>query len=216
VNDPDDLLIPVLPGSDLADVPVEAVVLHSDTVFEGRVWSIISERVELPGGEVVVRDVVRHPGAVAVMALDDAERLVLVQQYRHPVTARLWEAPAGLRDAHGEPPATTAARELAEEAGLAAGMWNLLLELALTPGGSDERIQIFLARDLRPAEAPDGFVATGEEADISVGRFTLDDVVTAVVEGRVANAVLAAGALAVAAARGRGWQGLIPIDEPLI
>jgi len=207
-----DLTIPIRPVDELVDQVAPAQVLASDTVFTGKVWSVVTESVALADGALVTRDVVRHPGAVAVMALDDAQRLVLVQQYRHPVGARLWEAPAGLCDEAGEARHVAAARELAEEAGLAARDWHILLDLALTPGGSDERIRIFLARGLSSAPVPQGFVATGEEADMLLGRFDLDQVVVAVLEGRVGNAVLAAGALAVASSRDRGWSGLRPAD----
>jgi 8-oxo-dGTP pyrophosphatase MutT (NUDIX family) len=191
------LSIPVLEASNLRDAPGGAAVSARRTVFSGRVWSVDTDTVTLTDGQIVDRDVLRHPGAVAVLALDDHERLVLVQQYRHPLGALLWEAPAGLRDAPGEPLQQTAERELAEETGLAAARWEPLLDLALSPGGSDERIGVFLARGLRTVERETSFVATGEEATMVVGRFALDDVVDAVLDGRVGNATLAAGALAV-------------------
>lgn len=191
------LPIPVLTASDLRDVQGGADVAARRTVFSGRVWSVDTDTVTLSDGQVVERDVLRHPGAVAVMALDEAERLVLVRQYRHPLGARLWEAPAGLRDTPGELLQQAAERELAEETGLAAARWEPLLDLALSPGGSDERIAVFLARDLRTVERDTSFVATGEESTMVVGRFALDDVVDAVIDGRVGNATLVAGALVV-------------------
>ena len=93
-------------------------VLSAVPAFTGRVWDVVSEEVDLGEGGVVTRDFVDHTGAVAVLALDEEERVVLVQQYRHPVGAFEWELPAGLLDVDGEPAHLTAARELHEEADL--------------------------------------------------------------------------------------------------
>ena len=171
------------------------MVTQSQVSFSGHVWNVVTDDVILSNGDVVQRDVVRHPGAVAVIALDEDSHVVLVEQYRHPMMARMWEAPAGLRDVDGEPALVTAQRELAEEAGLQAQQWTPLLELALTPGGSDEIIAVFLAEDLSTCEVAD-FVPEGEEADIVVGRFPLQEVIEAVLAGRIRNATLACAVLA--------------------
>ena len=110
-------------------------VLSSVRSFAGRVWDVVTEEVDLGEGGVVTRDFVDHTGAVAVLALDDEDRVVLVQQYRHPVGAFEWELPAGLLDVDGEPAHLTAARELHEEADLVAGEWHLLLDHYASPGG---------------------------------------------------------------------------------
>ena len=99
-----------------------------------------------------------------MIALDDQGRVALVRQYRHPVRHRLIEPPAGLLDVDGEAYVLGAQRELAEEVGLAAGTWHVLVDLFTTPGILGESLRIFLARDLLEADAPDGFVRAGEEA----------------------------------------------------
>lgn len=91
---------------------------------------------------------VEHPGAVGIVALDDAGRVFLVRQYRHPTRRHLWELPAGLLDVAGEPPLTAAHRELAEEAGLRARDWLVLVDALNSPGMSDEAIRLFLARGI--------------------------------------------------------------------
>ena len=187
--------VPVLDVGLLHDRPGDSAVIQSQVSFSGYVWNVVTDDVVLSNGDVVHRDVVRHPGAVAVIALDEDGHVVLVEQYRHPMMSRMWEAPAGLRDVDGEPALVTAQRELAEEAGLQAEQWTPLLELALTPGGSDEIISVFLAEDLSACEVAD-FVPEGEEAEIVVGRFPLQEVIEAVLAGRIRNATLACAVLA--------------------
>ena len=187
--------VPVLDVGLLHDRPGDSAVTQSQVSFSGYVWNVVTDDVVLSNGDVVHRDVVRHPGAVAVIALDEDGHVVLVEQYRHPMMSRMWEAPAGLRDIDGEPALVTAQRELAEEACLQAEQWTPLLELALTPGGSDEVISVFLAEDLSACEVAD-FVPEGEEAEIVVGRFPLQEVIEAVLAGRIRNATLACAVLA--------------------
>jgi 8-oxo-dGDP phosphatase len=184
--------------------PHEYRVLDRETVFDGPVISLHRERVAMPGGGDSVRDVVRHPGAVAVVALDDADRVVLLWQYRHPFREHLWELPAGLRDADGESPDATARRELAEEALLAAGRWSLLATTYSSPGFSDEVVLIYLAEDLTEAERPDGFVVEHEELDMTVERVPLHEAVQWVFDGRIRNGSAVIGVLAAAQARSGG------------
>ena len=181
--------------------PHEYRVLDRETVFDGPFISLHRERVAMPGGGDSVRDVVRHPGAVAVVALDDQDRVVLVRQYRHPVGDQLWELPAGLRDADGEPPVETARRELAEEARLAAGRWSLLATTYNSPGFCDEAVSIYLAEDLAVATRPEGFVVEHEELDMTVERLPLAEAVQWVADGRIRNGSAVVGVLAAAAAR---------------
>jgi len=178
--------------------PHEFRVLSSETVFDGPIISLRRDTVTMPGGGDSVRDIVSHPGAVAVVALDDEDRVVLVRQYRHPVARHLWELPAGLRDADGEPPLETAKRELAEEALLAAGRWSLLVTVANSPGFSDERVLIYLAEDLTVADRPEGFVVEHEEADMTLERVPLADAVQRVFDGDIRNSSAVAGLLAAA------------------
>ncbi|MDF3045883.1 MAG: hypothetical protein K0R30_2111 [Ornithinibacter sp.] len=189
-------------------------VLSSELVLDGLVWHVRRERVDLGDAGVVTRDLLDHTGAVAVLALDEEERVVLVQQYRHPVGAFEWELPAGLLDVDGEAPHTTAARELHEEADLVAGEWHLLLDHYASPGGSSEAIRVFLARDLRAAPDQGRHERDGEELGMPVRRVPLDELVEAVLDGDVHNGTLMIAVLAAASLRDRGWTGLRPVDEP--
>ncbi|WP_409329716.1 NUDIX domain-containing protein [Trujillonella humicola] len=171
-------------------------LLSSETVYDGRVISLVADTVAMPGGGDSVREVVRHPGAVAVVALHDDGDVVLLRQFRHPVGGYLWELPAGLRDTDGEPPLETARRELAEEVGLSADRWSLLTTYASSPGFCDERVSVYLAEGLRPVERPDGFTAEHEELDMTVERVPLADAVRRVVAGGIVNAAAVIGLLA--------------------
>lgn len=183
--------------TELRDEPVDAEVIDSDLVYEGRVWDVRSDTVRYGDGEIV-RQYVAHPGAVAVVALDDDERVALIQQYRHPIRHRDWEIPAGLLDIAGESPLQTAQRELIEEADLEADDWRPLLSVFTTPGGNDEVVHVFLARGLRPVGS--AHAREAEEADIRVEWIPLEDAVTGVLAGRLRNGILAVGVLAAAEA----------------
>ena len=137
--------------------PGEYELLSSETVYDGHVITLVRDTVAMPGGGDSVREVVRHPGAVAVVALDDDGDVVLLRQYRHPVGGYLWELPAGLRDADGEPPLETAKRELAEEVELAAERWSLLTTHFSSPGFCDEQVLVYLAEGLSDVDRPEGF-----------------------------------------------------------
>ena len=186
-------------------------VLKSETVYEGRVITLRRDTVAMPGGGDSVREVVHHPGAVAVLALDDDGNVVLLRQYRHPVGRHLWELPAGLRDEDGEPPLETAKRELAEEVQLAADRWSLLLSVNNSPGFSDELVHVFLAEGLSPVDRPDGFVVEHEEADMTIDRVPLADAVQRVFDGDIRNSSAVAGILAAAQVRA-GQPRLRPVD----
>ncbi len=179
----------------LRDEPVDVEIVDSDLVYEGRVWDIRSDTFRY-GGEDVVRQYVAHPGAAAIVAIDDEARVVMIQQYRHPIRHRDWEIPAGLLDIEGEPPIETARRELAEEVDLVAERMEPLVSIFTTPGGNDEIVHVFLARGL--SSAPEVHAREQEEADIRVERMPLTDVVDAVLAGRMRNGILAAGVLAAA------------------
>ncbi|MFL6081303.1 MAG: NUDIX domain-containing protein [Ornithinibacter sp.] len=182
--------------------------------FAGRVWDVVTEEVDLGDGGVVTRDFIEHTGAVAVLALDDEEAVVLVQQYRHPVGAFEWELPAGLLDVDGEPAHLTAARELHEEADLEAGEWHLLLDHYASPGGSSESLRVFLARDLHEVPHAARYERDGEELGMPVRRVPLDEVADAVLAGDVHNGTLIIAVLAAVRLRERGWAGLRAVDEP--
>ena len=191
--------------------PHEYRVHGSETVFDGHVFSLHADTVAMPGGGTSVREVIRHPGAVAVVALDDEDNVLLLRQYRHAVGAYLWELPAGLRDSDGEPPLETAKRELAEEALLAAGRWSLLTTHYSSPGFSDELVLVYLAEDLVDAERPEGFVVEHEEADMTLERVPLADAVQRVFDGDIRNASTVIGLLAAAQFRATSPR-LRPVD----
>jgi ADP-ribose pyrophosphatase len=188
-------------------------VLSSTERFAGRVVSLVSDEIALPGG-TGVRDYVVHPGAVAVAALDDDGGIVLLRQYRHPVRADLWELPAGLLDVAGEPALETARRELWEEADLRAERWHVLADLLTSPGGSDEAIRVYLARGLSAVPPAERHTRTGEEAVMSIERLDLDTAVGMVFDGTIQNATCAAGVLGSARAVQDGFAGLRPPDCP--
>ena len=194
-----------MPERPFADEPVERPATSRELLFDGRIQSIVRESFDY-NGETLVRDFTDHMGAVGILVMDDDDRILTIQQYRHPIRSRDWEIPAGLLDIPGESPLTAAKRELAEEVDLEAEDWFALAEIYTSPGGSNEFDRIFLARGLSPTAA--AFAREGEEADIEVRWVALDDVITAVLAGSVHNSLLIAGALAAAAARGRGWTGL--------
>jgi 8-oxo-dGDP phosphatase len=186
--------------------------VSSRTVYSGHVMSLRVDEVRMPGGEVKSREVVEQPGAVGVVALDEDGRVVLIRQYRHPVADWLVELPAGLLDVPGEPAWQTAARELAEEAALTAGRWDVLVDLLNSPGLSQEAVRVYLARDLAPVPEADRHVGTDEETDLGVHRVGLDDAVAAVFTGDIQNSLAVAGLLAAAYARDHGWSTLRPAD----
>lgn len=121
-------------------------------VYQGRLIRLGIESLTMPNGVAVELEIVRHPGGAAVVALDRDERVYLLRQYRHAAGGWLWELPAGKLET-GEPPESTAARELREEAGLHAANWRSLGRMIATPGFCDEIIHLFLARDLSRASA---------------------------------------------------------------
>jgi 8-oxo-dGDP phosphatase len=176
-------------------------VLASEPVYEGRVISLVKDTVAMPGGGDSVREVVRHPGAVAVVALTDAGEVVLLRQYRHPVGGYLWELPAGLRDADGEPPLETAQRELAEEVRLSAARWSLLTTHYSSPGFTDEQVLVYLAEGLTDVDRPEGFTVEHEELDMTVERVPLADAVQRVFDGGIRNVAAVVGLLAAAQVR---------------
>ena len=169
-------------------------VVSSRDVYTGRVIALRADEVRMPGGATATREVVEHLGAVAVLALDTENAVTMVHQYRHPLGRRLWELPAGLLDVAGETAVHAARRELAEEAGLAAESWSVLVDVAASPGFTDEVVRVFLARELSSVgrEIADG----DEETDLVVGRFPLEQAVRMVLAGEVVNASSVAGILA--------------------
>ncbi|HEY9410930.1 MAG TPA: NUDIX hydrolase [Jiangellaceae bacterium] len=201
-------------GTEIADRPEAWPVEESHVRFDGAVVSVRSDVVRSPVDDsTFTRDVVVHPGAVAVVALDDADRVLLVSQYRHPAGFRLLEIPAGLRDIEGELPHECAARELHEEGHVRAGDWRVLADIFSSPGMTDEALRVFLARDLTPVADDERHAGVHEEADLPVVWAPLADVVAAVLAGHVQNATTAVGVLAAWTARhGTGYDDLRPVS----
>lgn len=198
-----------LTSADLADAVDPRHVLSSETVYTGRIWDVQSEEFELnDGGPRMTRDFITHPGAVTVVALDDADRVHLIRQYRHPVGMTQWEIPAGILDVAGERPEVTARRELAEEADLEAAQLWVLADFHNSPGSSAEAVRVFLARGLSEVPEDKRHERSDEESEIIGARVPLDDVVAAVLDGRVTSPNLVVGVLAAHAARAAGWATL--------
>ncbi|MDR1824054.1 MAG: NUDIX hydrolase [Bifidobacteriaceae bacterium] len=194
----------------VADTPVTRPVLSSTIEFHGRVWDIAAEDVELPGDVVVRREFMAHTGAVAVIAIDHQGRVLLQSQYRHPVRRDLWEPPAGLLDVAGEPPVETAQRELFEEADLQAADWRRLIAFFSTPGGCNEVIQIFLARDLTEVPPAERFERADEEATMVPAWVPLDEAAGLVLGGALHSPTSVVGILAALRTRDLpgGWDAL--------
>lgn len=181
--------------------PVSAsTVIHRDDWVVG----VRQDVVHRPGHpeEGFRRLVVEDPGAVVVLAVDDAEQVVILRQYRHPAQMRLVELPAGKLDVAGEDPLVAAQRELREEAGLEAATWTHLTTTWASPGITSETHALFLARDLR--EIPRDFELNHEEAEMTLERVPFGTVLEAVLAGEAADAPLATAVLAYEVLRSRG------------
>jgi 8-oxo-dGDP phosphatase len=201
--------------ADIKDVAGSWPVTRSSIEATGRIVTLRTDTVVVPDGELVHREVVEHPGAVAIVALDDRDRVLLIRQYRHPAAATLWEIPAGLRDVDGEPLVETARRELLEEAGCEAADWRVLADYLTSPGISTERLRVFLARRLTmvPAEQRE-YVRHHEEAYLTVAWVPLDDAVQGILSGDLHNGVAMVGILSAFAAQSGGFRALRQPDEP--
>ena len=198
----------------IQDTPEEWPVTATATPFRGKKTSVRTDDVEMPDGTVARRDYQVHPGSVAVLALDDEDRVLVLRQYRHPVRQKLWEIPAGLLDVPGENPLHAAQRELYEEAYVKAEDWRVLADLYTSPGGSDEAVRIFLARNVSEADG-ERFEVAEEEADMELARVPLQDLVRGVLAGDLHNSCLVVGVLSLTAAlAGDGADSLRPAEAP--
>lgn len=184
----------------LQDVSAPRPVSSSRNVYHGMVWSIRRDTVQFADGVEFDRELMDHTGAVALLALDDAGRAIVINQYRHPVGEEMWELPAGLLDHPEEDPASAALRELTEETGYEADSAEPLAEFYPSPGGSDELIRVYLARGVRPAEQ-NAYERVHEEAEIKVRAVPMAELLEGVLQGRLRNGPLQIGVLT-AQARG--------------
>jgi 8-oxo-dGDP phosphatase len=220
VSEPEGAVPPGLrdddPSVPLIDTPERWQVDSSQELFRNRLIAVRNDEVRMPGDTWATRTVVEHPGAVAVLALDEAKQVLMIRQYRHPVGRLLWEIPAGLRDVPGEDPLVTARRELLEETGYRARDWRVLADFYSSPGFSTEYLRVFLARDLEEVpEEERTYVPKDEEAALTVAWVPLQEAVAAVLAGDLHNGVAALGILAVYAASAGDLSGLLrPADAP--
>ncbi|MHA3835664.1 NUDIX domain-containing protein [Terrabacter sp. AAH1] len=208
---------PIGTGSDIVEEWAAEPVLESSTPFEGMIFDVVRERVDLGVGGVVTRDFVTHPGAVAILALREVEgvdHVLLIRQYRHASGGHVWELPAGLLDVAGEPPRDAAARELAEEVDLVADEWHVLADDVTSPGAFPETVRIFLARGLSDVPEAEAHQRTAEELTLRPLWVSLDDAVDAALTGRISNSATLVGLLSAGLSKSRGWSTLRPHDAP--
>ncbi len=175
-------------------------LVGEQVVWNGGRMSVGTVDVEGPDGERLERDVLHHPGAVAVVPVHDDGTVTLVCQYRAALDRAIWEIPAGLRDVDDEPTEVTARRELAEEAGLAAAELHHLATFNNSPGFSDEAVVVYLATGLSSvADDRQG----PEEQHMVVERLPFDDAVAMVLDGRITDSKTVIGLLLAARRRER-------------
>jgi 8-oxo-dGTP pyrophosphatase MutT (NUDIX family) len=177
------------------DEPASLSIVESEVVFAGKIWNVVRERFEF-NNDQLVREFVAHTGAVAVVALNEANEVLLIRQYRHPVRSYLWELPAGLLDIANEPNLEAAKRELLEETGFTAGSWSELIAFHTTPGGNDETIWIYLAQNL--TFKGHELELQGEEKEIEVRWVELQQALESVLESEMKSPTAAVGIMALA------------------
>lgn len=170
-------------------------VIDSEDIYEGAIMAVRRDKVRMPHGKEAYREVVEHFGAVAVVALDRNNRILMEHQYRYPVGTHLWELPAGILDIAGENPLHAAQRELYEETGTKAASWKIIADTVTSPGFADETVRIFLAQDLVSVERP---AAEDEEADMTLHWFSLPRALEMVFAGDIVNSIAVAGILGAA------------------
>jgi ADP-ribose pyrophosphatase len=187
-------------------------VAGTEEHFRNWLVSVRTDKVVMPDSQQAERTVITHIGAVAVLALDERDRVLMIRQYRHPVARQLWEIPAGLRDVTGEALADTARRELLEETGHVAREWHVLLDSYSSPGIITERMRIFLARGLEAADS--GYQRQGEEKFLRTAWVPLAEAAAAALAGKLHNGATVQGVLAGYIASSSGFSGLRGADAP--
>lgn len=186
-----------LPISDESGLP-ESSVKNTQIAFQGRIWNVVAKTFDFQGEELT-REYIQHPGAVAVLAINKKNEVLLIKQYRAPVNQYLYEMPAGLRDAEDESDLESAKRELSEEADYQAKTWTHLHSFYTTPGSSTEVIEIFLAQDLSPTG--ESFDRTSEEKGMVPIWVPFQEVLASVTQSKTKSPTLVVAVLALAARR---------------
>ncbi len=192
-----------LAGSILSDTDASWPVSASEMKYESPYVSLGIDTIVDPDGGEHGRAVVRPNNAIGILALDEDDRVLLVEQYRHPVRRRLLEIPAGTLDVPGESSLDASVRELAEEADLIAGRWEPQLKLLATPGYSTESWQVFVATDLSAVPEADRTAREAEEADMVQWWLPFNEAVDAVIAGRFSDSLTVAAILAAQVLRSR-------------
>ena len=187
-------------------------VVRSRLEYDGALVRVRADTVVQPDGSRAEREVVEHVGSVAIVAVDDQQRVLLIRQYRHPAGQYLWELPAGLRDKAGEPPLGAAQRELAEEAQLRATAWHTLVDLRPSPGISTEVCRVYQSEQLEAEEQADS--RPDEESELRSRWVPLPQAVSEVLTGSITNGLAVAGLLAAAAATEDTSARPRPADAP--
>jgi ADP-ribose pyrophosphatase len=160
---------------------MSATINSSFTLHQGRVFNLVTENYTLKNGVTSEMDFIQHPGAAAMVPMLNKQEVVLIKQYRHAIREFIWEIPAGTLDA-GESPLNCARRELVEETGYSATDWRQLGTITPLPGCSDERIHIFLALDLKPAEQE-----LDDDEMINVHKMNLSEAMQMILAGEISD-----------------------------
>ena len=167
-------------------------MVSSQTIFEGKIVKVTLDQAELPNGNLAAREVVYHPGGVAVLALDEDHNVALVRQFRYPIQRELLELPAGKLDHGAEDKLLGAQRELSEETGLEAAQWTYLGCMLASPGFCDEELHMYLARDLKRRDQH-----LDEDEFLNVETMPFDRLVQQVMDGTITDAKTVATTLKV-------------------
>lgn len=162
----------------------EEKTIQSTPIFEGKVISLKVDEVTLPNGGVSKREIINHPGAVAVIAITDDNKILVVEQYRKALERSIIEIPAGKLE-QGEEPIVTARRELEEETGYTTDDLTFVQAFATSPGFADEVIHIYVAKNLKKLEIP---VELDEDEFVELMAVTIDDAEAMMVDGRIYDA----------------------------
>ncbi len=159
-------------------------ILKRQRLYEGRVFSVVVDEVEYPSGNHSIREVAEHTGGAVILAVDDQENVLLINQHRYPIDSYIWELPAGKRN-RGEDPLDCAKRELAEETGYDAAQWKKLTAIYTTPGFCSEVLHIFLATGLSPR--PEGRMLEEGELTMTMKKIPFGEALSMIDRGDIVD-----------------------------